>query len=566
MLLLLPYTATTHTPLFYELLPLFLYYSTELAQGYIPNIPPTSKNYHKIVGSEEMILQKAMNQHGMETNEMEPNAEFAKESSAVTDDNNTNRKNNSQKKVGLIVRVTSRMINYCARELKLIFQKELENEQLPQFSRILMKLNVSVLRPRIHNVTIPRFSYKVYANNTAEMILRGGSARLLGFYRAVYRTVREGQLEANMSNFLTTLKLKITTTFAGKLLLENIACGAEVRSIDVKLIPKLHELVDEGLRMELDEMTSVAICEMLESYMSKLEERLNKFMRLPLIDVKVNGVTEHLLIDTTISNDIILSENYFDFPMLGIPTVSNVEEEIHPLMKSPEDKSKMVYVYVSEYLLNAFLRQLDILGDTTIQLHTEPEFQEILHLKCLENVECMGDFLQDADLYESNSGRLIIKLRPPPIVSIQDGFAIIDLTLKASISYKQKNVDVKTLEFEWLVTLRISEDFLNERLTQKDETIRKTNETLQLMEMAIDKMTPHVEMVPNFVEHLLRLLKTRKNTMEKLITQQCAMIKIIPYTLYKTVSRIAIFRTHTMVIATGLEWNPILLHHFSLFN
>lgn len=51
-----------------------------------------------------------------------------------------------------------------------------------------------------------------------EIILHGGSAHLLSSYRAVYRTVREGHLEANMSNFVINLKLKISTTFAGKLL------------------------------------------------------------------------------------------------------------------------------------------------------------------------------------------------------------------------------------------------------------------------------------------------------------------------------------------------------------
>lgn len=43
-----------------------------------------------------------------------------------------------------------------------MFQKELENKELPEFSRTLMKLNVSILTPRIHNITLPRFSYKVW--------------------------------------------------------------------------------------------------------------------------------------------------------------------------------------------------------------------------------------------------------------------------------------------------------------------------------------------------------------------------------------------------------------------
>lgn len=43
-----------------------------------------------------------------------------------------------------------------------MFQEELENEQLPEFSRIIIVVNVSVNDPRIHNIVLPRFSQKVF--------------------------------------------------------------------------------------------------------------------------------------------------------------------------------------------------------------------------------------------------------------------------------------------------------------------------------------------------------------------------------------------------------------------
>lgn len=70
----------------------------------------------------------------------------------------------------------------------------------------------------------------------------------------------------------------------------------------------------------------------------------------------------------------------------------------------------MVYLYISESVLNMFLKQLATFGDTALQLHADPEFQKILRLKCSEDEECMGDLLQDTELYVPDSGSLFSKL------------------------------------------------------------------------------------------------------------------------------------------------------------
>ncbi|VDN34546.1 unnamed protein product [Gongylonema pulchrum] len=403
---------------------------------------------------------------------------------ALSDKSSGANENSLRKKVGMLVRVTRRMINYCARvwlssrktdafffqELKLSFQKELENEQLPEFSRILMRLNVSVLSPRIHNVIIPRSTYKVLPNDTVEMRMRGGSVQLQGFYRAVYRTIREGELAANLSSFAINLKFKISTTFAGKLLLENVVCDAEVRVVDVQLVPKLHDLVDEGLRTAFDEHTSVS-------------HIINRAFCICAIFLQYKDIMEHLLIDTTISYGISLMEDYFDFPLVGTPTISKMNTtSLHPLVvcslssdfhdvpylqKLPEDKSKMVYIYITEFVLNSFLKKLDTFGNTALLLSAVPEFDGLLQLNCSENLECMGDFLQDAEPYQFDSGTMLLKMRSPAVATLRDGFMLLDLNLKVTVSYVQDGVDVNVLEFDWLLTVRINNAFLNEHLVSK---------------------------------------------------------------------------------------------------
>ncbi|VDK64338.1 unnamed protein product [Onchocerca ochengi] len=534
---------------FYFLLLILPSYTVGLALEYEPDFALTTrKNYETINPEEEEAIQQ--------------NTEVIQSNTKLGHESNVKFDNDLKQNAGMLVRITPRMINYWTIELKRMFQKELENKELPEFSRTLMKLNVSILTPRIHNIILPRFSYKIQSNNTMEVILHGGSAQLLSSYRAVYRTIREGHLEANLSSFVINLKLKIATTFAGKLLLEDIVCGAEIRSIDIKLTPKLHELVDQGLRIELDETVSVVICEALEAFTSKFEERLNKLIRSPIVEIKVNDTVTHLLIDTTINNDITLTEDYFDFSLLGTPAVKKLESDVH-LMKSPDDKVKMVYLYISESVLNIFLKQLTTFGDTTLQLHADPEFQKMLRLKCSDDEECMGDLLQDTELYVPDSGQMIIKIRSPLVASIRDNFALIDLHLTSFVTYKQEDIDVKVLEFEWLATIHVSNEYLNEHLAEKYEPMKNINTSLKVVNLVINNITPYVEMISNYGEHLLRLISQRKKLLEKLLTEQCSLAKTTS-TFYKAIYYTASFRNGTLVIGTDLKWSPDLFYQFNI--
>ncbi|KAK6104283.1 hypothetical protein QQG55_15670 [Brugia pahangi] len=536
-------------------------YAIGLTLEYVPDLVPTTRKNYEITSPEGLMQEKKEKQQDAEVSQSTSITNlFAK----VGYESNVKFDDDLKRNVGMLIRITPRMINYWAAELKQMFQKKLENRELPEFSRTLMKLNVSILKPRIHNITLPGFSYKVQCNNTLEVILHGGSAQLSSSYRAVYRTIREGYLEANMSNFVINLRLKIATTFAGKLLLEDIVCGAEVRSIDIKLTPKLHELVDQGLRVELDETVSVVICEALEAFTNQFEERLNKLIRSPVVEIKINDTVTRLLIDTTISNDISLTEDYFDFPLLGTPAIKKLETEAY-LMKSPNDKVEMIYLYVSESVLNIFLKQLATFGDTALQLHADPEFQKLLSLNCSEDEKCMGDLLQDTELYVPDSGRMVIKISSPLVASVRNGFALIDLHLTSFVTYKEESMDVKVLEFEWHATIHVSNEYLNEHLATTYKPVQNMDASLQVVSIMISNVTPYVELVSNCDEHLLRLISSRKRFFEKLLTQQCSLARTTS-TLYKAIYCTATFRNGTLVIATGLQWNPELFYQFGLFS
>lgn len=79
--------------------------------------------------------------------------------------------------------------------------------------------------------------------------------------------------------------------------------------------------------------------------------------------------------------------------------------------------------------------------------------------------------MANAEYKDLNSGRMIIKIRAPLVASVRNGFALIDLHLTSFVTYKQDDMDVKVLEFEWLATIHISNEYLNEHLLERVQNL-----------------------------------------------------------------------------------------------
>lgn len=66
-----------------------------------------------------------------------------------------------------------------------------------------------------------------------------------------------------------------------------------------------------------------------------------------------------------------------------------------------------------------------------------------------------------------NSGRMVVKIGSPLVASVRNGFALIDVHLTSFATYKQDEMDVKVVEFDWLATIHVSNEYLNEHIAQR---------------------------------------------------------------------------------------------------
>jgi hypothetical protein len=53
----------------------------------------------------------------------------------------------------------------------------------------------------------------------------------------------------------------------------------------------------------------------------------------------------------------------------------------------------MINVYLSDYVFNSFMHQLQSAGQPTINLHSLPLLQQMLRLECEDNEKCLGNYV-----------------------------------------------------------------------------------------------------------------------------------------------------------------------------
>lgn len=73
-----------------------------------------------------------------------------------------------------------------------------------------------------------------------------------------------------------------------KFQLVDMSCDAVIRSVVVRLSPKLHEQINEGLRETITELAQQKICEVIDIYVRKIDARLKSLAYYSPVTVEVH--------------------------------------------------------------------------------------------------------------------------------------------------------------------------------------------------------------------------------------------------------------------------------------
>lgn len=79
----------------------------------------------------------------------------------------------------------------------------------------------------------------------------------------------------------------------------------------------------------------------------------------------------------------------------------------------------MVYLYISEDVVNSYLMQLDTFGDLHLLLHKNDDFKKLLALECSKKRSCFGDFIEDSNIYNYETGLLYFVFKKKIFLSFQ---------------------------------------------------------------------------------------------------------------------------------------------------
>lgn len=473
---------------------------------------------------------------------------------------------------GIVVRVTQKAFHFVATNLMRIFQEEIDDRPLSEFSRILMRLNVSILAPRINEVTMPELDYRRLSENSIKISSIGGSAKLNGKYHAVYKTVREGQFTVQMENFDVNLRIKFAKTFAGYLQLVDMSCDAVIRSVVVRLSPKLHEQINEGLRETITELAQQKICEVIDIYVRKIDARLKSLAYYSPVTVESTSIASQLRLDTTLSDEAVLSDIYLDIPLRGAFIADNTTRTPFypsPISKADEDTQRMVYVYMSDYVINSFFYQLDRLGNFRINLHRIPEVKQLLRLECPDHEECLGHILENAEQYTNNTGRMEARVRSPPVVVLNDVGAHIGLNLSVDISYKEEDEDERVravlLTFNIKLQLHAEGLSINNTSPEGEQQRFRINTSISISHLEVSSAIAYVESMNAFASNLPFYLEEKKSRIEELLRKNLHVV--VPLSVNELIgvnSIYGLFRSRTLVLGFDVGLHKKLFEHFSL--
>ncbi|VDM42820.1 unnamed protein product [Toxocara canis] len=496
-------------------------------------------------------------------------------------DNDQERKENGNNP-GIVVRVTQKAFHFAATNLMRIFREEINDRPLKEFSRILMRLNVSILAPRITHVSMPELGYRALSENSIKISSIGGSTNVNGKYRAVYKTVREGKFKVQMENFDVNLRIKFTKTFAGYLQLVDMSCDAVVRSVVVHLSPKLHEQIDEGLRETVTELTQQKICEVVELYVQKIDTRLQSLARYSPLTFETKSIASQLRLDTTLNDEAVLSDGYLDIPLKGafiVDSDTKTPFNPSPISKSEEDADRMIYVYASDYVINSFFYQLDRLGNFRMNLHRIPEVMKMLRLDCSDDEECLGQILENPEQYTNNTGiryskfnydgRMEAHVRSPPVVVLNDVGAHIGLNLSVDISYKETDEEEKVravlLTFHVKLQLHAHGLSINNTSPEGEQQRFRINTSISISHMEVSSAIAYVESMNEFAAQLPSYLEEKKSLIEELVRKNLHVV--VPLSVNEIIgvnSIYGLFRARTLVLGFDVGLHEKLFEHFGL--
>ncbi|VDK18442.1 unnamed protein product [Anisakis simplex] len=367
-----------------------------------------------------------------------------------------------------------------------------------------------------------------------------------------------------------------------------MSCDAVIRSMVARLSPKLHEQINQGLTDTLAESIQTKICEVIDIYVRKIDARLKSLAQYSPVTVEQKSITSQLILDTTLSDEVALSNGFLDLPLKGdfIAPDDPVRTPFFPspISKSDADTDRMIYVYVSDYVINSFFYQLDRLGNFRINLHAIPEVKQMLSLNCdqtngggaaaegAQARSCLGSILANPEQYTDGKGRLEARVRSPPVVVLNDVGAHIGLNLSVDLSYKEADEDeqVKAVLMTVNVKLQLYAKHLSIRnVSPKHEHQQlRINTTISITHLEVTSAMAYVDSMNDFAMNLPQFLEERKSLIEEIVRKNLHVV--IPLSVNDELigvnSVYGEFRSRTLVLGFDVDLHEKLFEHFSLMN
>ncbi|TMS35425.1 hypothetical protein L596_002832 [Steinernema carpocapsae] len=478
-------------------------------------------------------------------------------------------------KAGIAVRLTKRALISAAQNVTNFLVHDISQLSIADITLKSMDLNITLHGIKTHSYVAPAVDISV-EDGAVVLKTSKGSVDLYGQYKAIYKTIREGVIEAKMSGFDVNLNLRLAKHTKGSLNVAIDQCDASIDSVHVDLIRHLLDQVTSDVRELLHELSSSSICKYLTTYVQKLNEQLNRIMALRDINIHSSMPQGQMQFDLTMSDNVELVEDHIDIPMFGEFARSAQRTPFKPskLMKRLEDQEKMVYVYISDFIVNSFFYQLEAMVDWKTKLHRIPEVAAALRLECGESEYCLGQHLQSVDNYVPNSGRMYGTVQGHPQVSLTDCGAHLQTNLSVEVTFQTKQESAPRTVIKFNVALKFHIDSFT-LLTNETSELEGELRYKVIASGGIDDLqvrnTESFDEKWSFVEMTLQQIATYlKPKLEVMLRQNLHTVLALPESMLPAISSMdGHFRKRTLVLGFDVHMQSTMrnfLDHPDVFN
>uniref|UniRef100_A0A7E4WDN9 BPI1 domain-containing protein n=1 Tax=Panagrellus redivivus TaxID=6233 RepID=A0A7E4WDN9_PANRE len=429
--------------------------------------------------------------------------------------------------------------------------KSLKTTAFDNFSFKVLQMNLSIDNLGIEHVDISDIRVTPISRHSYKISIESSSVHIAGSYRGIYRTIREGNVNADLTGISVTATVSLPLTAKKTDSVSILDCSTNIDDAKVAFEPALIEQANEKLAQLLRTYVEGRICAGIDVFFRG--DKLAGILHVMPLTLKTDTMK------TKMNSGLVLRPVIDDgslFVALDGSFGDGVDRERVQIEKMDTDAN--IYAYMSDFVLNSYLRERT--HEKKLKLKLNPAFTSLLATNCEEDGNCIGSFIDSRTFAEDyNSPEVIVAFGTPPKVDFTEAGARLTLNVTAELSYNEITERKNVLSVSTILTVLIKKFDLSVENRETELQLDLDLEKMDLLGVNVNMPVADGSIFGEVVEKVL--VMENKAVIEDLIMTNIPRLMPVYMSNKLHVNAIrGFFRPNTLVLSANVT--PKTLKYF----